>query len=396
MKTNRYREDSQFGVLVACWMMVIGFVTAAYTLSLNQMELQFPDEPPVAAPSLTLQDPNQPAPGEIRIAAARPVVAETTPSKDGSDLLQTRIEQMDLALSRLKVDYASFKINHENRQHQLAQQQVLTVAMATGQLLLRGSGQPDRKITIPLTWVPSGRFSMGQTEAVRAASAAASASSHFDFCVPSHDVHVQTGFFLGYFEITRAQFREFRGSNDVRTSSDPNYPITNVSFDAAVQYCQWLSQINGITVRLPTEIEFEYALRGNRHLQQTELLRDRPIIMGGPWPVDAPELDDSWCGAVGLNSNVQEWCIDGWDDKMYEKRAAKLTRGESYLYQGLDPSARIQIESARVVRGASFRDVPANSHPALRRYKSSDTTEESLGFRVVVPVAASLISSKGE
>jgi formylglycine-generating enzyme required for sulfatase activity len=235
---------------------------------------------------------------------------------------------------------------------------------------------------------------MGQTDTARIESATASGSSHFDFCVPSHYVHVKMGFFLGTTEVTRGQWMQFlRSTNTV--PGDLNYPVTNVPHDAAIKYCEWLSQINGITVRLPTEIEFEYALRGNCHVQETESSRERAIIMGGPWPVDAPELDDSWTGAVGLNSNVQEWCIDLWDDKLYEKRVSKLSRGNSFIYQGFDASA-ISSESPRVVRGASFRDIPANKHPALRRYKSSDSREDSLGFRVVVPITASLISRKGD
>lgn len=90
--------------------------------------------------------------------------------------------------------------------------------------------------------------------------------------------------FVAEFETTNAQYVDFlnaKGMCDkdwidlggpkclVRESrmgiyetDSPNFPIVTVTLEGALEYCKWKSASTGMTVRLPTEIEWEKIARG--------------------------------------------------------------------------------------------------------------------------------------
>ena len=173
-------------------------------------------------------------------------------------------------------------------------------------------------------------------------------------------------------------------SNDI----DRIKPITNVSWETAVAFCDWLSEVHQVPVRLPTEIEWEYAARGNHFVQQYESERESDALIGGPWPVNHKTLDHQWRGTIGMRGNVQEWCLDRWNERAYEDRVIRSSNGKSspFMYS---PAAQVvdNRPNAHVVRGANYRDAQANKDPALRRYKADQSADETVGFRIVVPVS---------
>ncbi|MDD2366614.1 MAG: SUMF1/EgtB/PvdO family nonheme iron enzyme [Desulfuromonadaceae bacterium] len=74
-------------------------------------------------------------------------------------------------------------------------------------------------------------------------------------------------FYIGKYEVTNAQFRNFNrehdsGSYNGDSLNSCNQPVVNVSWNDAVKFAQWLSRETGRVFRLPTEIEWEYAARG--------------------------------------------------------------------------------------------------------------------------------------
>jgi hypothetical protein len=63
----------------------------------------------------------------------------------------------------------------------------------------------------------------------------------------------EPGLELGRFEVTRAQWAVFQGTEPPESSAD--LPATGVSFEDAERYVAWLSERTGETWRLPTEAE---------------------------------------------------------------------------------------------------------------------------------------------
>lgn len=105
---------------------------------------------------------------------------------------------------------------------------------------------------------------------------------------------------------------EFRGSEQ---------PVSGVSWDEAVAYCQWLSEFIGKSVRLPTEQEWQRAAQGDD---------GRIYPWGRTWdanrcnsiesqkrsttPVTLYEgKGDSPFGVIDMVGNVWEWCLSEWE-----------------------------------------------------------------------------------
>jgi formylglycine-generating enzyme required for sulfatase activity len=267
--------------------------------------------------------------------------------------------------------------------------------------------------------VPHGGFRMG----ARDNEPDASSSER-----PSRYVRFDRGFAIARTEVTVGEFRSFvlasghrpravrrghslvydeRGGNFIRRSgidwrhdhlgrlADDAMPVLHISARDAEAYARWLSERSGQRYRLPSEAEFEYALRAGAPGRYP--WGDRPPTPGtgnltgggdrspggrtwgnafvgysdgywGPAPVarfraNAFDIHD-------LEGNASEWVADCWHDGY--RRAP--TKGEAWV----NPGCR-----TRVVRGGAWSNAPAQSRAAWRSQAEGDATNALTGFRVV-------------
>ena len=185
---------------------------------------------------------------------------------------------------------------------------------------------------IELLYVPAASFMMGSEDGE-------------DDEKPVHEVEL-SGYWIGRTEVTVAQWREVMG--EVRdlfeNEDDENGPILFIRWHQAVEFCEKLG------LRLPTEAEWEYAARGPE---------GRPYPWGDEWDpnncvtmrkhpeghiaVGSIAADTSWCGAVDMTGNVNEWCSDWYHPKFYAGSPK------------LNPTGPKKRAKTRSVRGASWR-----------------------------------------
>jgi formylglycine-generating enzyme required for sulfatase activity len=76
--------------------------------------------------------------------------------------------------------------------------------------------------------------------------------------VPKHEVIITKGFYLGKYEVTRAQFAAI-GAGDGKAIKDADHPQGSIRLESIVNFCKKLNEKTGRQVRLPTEAEWEYA-----------------------------------------------------------------------------------------------------------------------------------------
>lgn len=161
----------------------------------------------------------------------------------------------------------------------------------------------------------------------------------------------------------------------------PDYPVGMLSWNDAVRFCQWLSEKEKTTYRLPTEAEWEWACRaGSRETfyfgADVQLMVDHAWIAtnceGATHPV-AQKKPNAW-GLFDLYGNVAEFCSDFY---------GSYPSGRVYDPKGPDTGIRHSI------RSGAFFDPVSRFSSSTRYFGTHDLTYGHFGFRVVREEAVS-------
>ncbi|HZI17842.1 MAG TPA: bifunctional serine/threonine-protein kinase/formylglycine-generating enzyme family protein [Pyrinomonadaceae bacterium] len=206
---------------------------------------------------------------------------------------------------------------------------------------------------------------------------------------PAHPVSVGP-FAIDRTEVTNEEYAEF-----VRQTGHPappglwegdgrpaeqqlRLPVTQVSHEDAVAFAAWRSLRDGVTYRLPTEQEWEYAARGGGDPARAfpwgrEWVEGRANLGGsGPAPVGSFARGDTPQGLTDMIGNVWE-----------------LTSSEAGMYEGNDRTQLDEADRGSVVaRGGSFESRPDGDRPitvTARQWVARDFRSRVLGFRLVRP-----------
>nr|WP_243733113.1 SUMF1/EgtB/PvdO family nonheme iron enzyme [Luteimonas yindakuii] len=331
--------------------------------------------------------------GDDGIAQARARLAELLRIAEPGDPAAVDLrERIDLA-----VHYGLFRPG-----------QVFTDALGSG-------GRGPRMVV-----VPHGAFTMGAPEGEPGSS---------DAERPQRNVRFERGFAMAVTEVTVGDYRRFvnatgyqtrsarrgfsmvydeRSGNFVRRSNvdwrhdhlggaaTDNAPVLHVSAVDATAYADWLSEQGGQRYRLPSEAEFEYALRaGTETAFAWGDAGDIPESVGnltggedrspsgrqwsnafrgygdGYWgPAPAASFAANRWGVHDLAGNVSEWVADCWHEN-YRRAPTDAT-------PWVNPGCR-----THVIRGGSWASAPEQARSAWRAPAQRDTTNARLGFRVV-------------
>ncbi len=163
-------------------------------------------------------------------------------------------------------------------------------------------------VTMRFVYVKPGTFIMGGESAVE---------TKFD-CVetPKHEVTISQGYYLGAYEVTRAQYAAL-GPGGGKEIKDADSPQGGMRREAAIRFCKMISEKTGRQVRLPTEAEWEYAARAGSNARW--FFGDDPAQLGDyawfqdnsdnkPHPV-GQKKPNPW-GLYDIYGNVWEMVAD--------------------------------------------------------------------------------------
>jgi len=170
-------------------------------------------------------------------------------------------------------------------------------------------------------WCPPGRFWMGSPK---------TETGRFRREGPRHEVLLTQGFWMADSPVTQGLYEAVMGHNPSHFA-DPDRPVEMVSWDDAVAFCAALearlraagAPDDGLTFRLPSEAEWEYACRAGT--QEATYAGD--LTLRGKR--DAPELDDiAWYGGnSGVGYDIARWAdSSGWKEKQHPHTKAGTRR----------------------------------------------------------------------
>jgi formylglycine-generating enzyme required for sulfatase activity len=163
-------------------------------------------------------------------------------------------------------------------------------------------------------------------------------------------------------------------------------PVIYVTWHDAVAYCEWLAGRSGMRVRLPWELEWEYACRAGT---------DTPFYFGWTVSTDQANYDGNYTYGAGkkgeyrevttwvgtfpgngwglrdMHGNVWEWCLDAYAEDAHGREPAAGERDD-------------EGEGHRVLRGGSWCLIPRLLRSSFRYWYVSTIWGGLYGFRVVL------------
>lgn len=168
---------------------------------------------------------------------------------------------------------------------------------------------------------------------------------------------------------------------------DKKQPMNFVTWKGARRFCEWLTMRErrarrlpaGYVYRLPTEAEWEYAIRAGTSTvfsfgDEVKLLPEYAWFKTNSKKETHPagkKKANLW-GLYDMNGNVWEWC-DDWYDGPYNTEVIKDPRG-----------AKSSMENLKVIRGGGFSSGESVMPTATRDSFPYKYAKKSIGFRIVL------------
>ena len=193
---------------------------------------------------------------------------------------------------------------------------------------------------------------------------------------PVHSVTLSS-FNIGKYEVTQAQWKAVIGNNPSNFSECSDCPVETVSWNDVQDFIRKLNEQTGMSYRLPTEAEWEYAAKGGKS--------SRGFTYSGSNDLNSVAWNSSNSGvrtnAVGrkkanelgvydMTGNVWEWCSD-WLDTYNS-------------YSETNPRGPV-LGSICVFRGGCWNDDLYGCRSGFRLGFSPEYGTKDLGFRLVLP-----------
>ncbi len=267
-------------------------------------------------------------------------------------------------------------------------------------------------IEMRLAYIPRGEFEMGSPESEK--------DRRDREGEKLHHVKLTKGFYLGAYEVTQSQFKKVLGRNPAWFSKDgdgkskvagkdtASFPVEQVSWYDAVEFCNALSKSEGLPeyytlirddkknkasaevvegggkgYRLPTEAEWEYACRAGTEtpFHFGDELNGKDANVDGEFPygtsTKGPSLNrtrevggyaPNKFGLYDMHGNVWEWCNDWYGD---------------YAGDRVDPKGPAVSVDCRVLRGGAFSHAH-EARSASRLFYQPTYRSGNFGFRVAM------------
>jgi formylglycine-generating enzyme required for sulfatase activity len=279
---------------------------------------------------------------------------------------------------------------------------------------IRMSVPVNDNVNIEMVKIPHGEFVMGS-------------NNHPDE-MPKSVVEIDKPFWIGRFEITNEQYKQFKADHDSRHEhrhgyqfgregyplNKPNQPVVRISWEEAMAFCEWLSDKTGKKFTLPTESQWEWACRagtetpfwfGNADSDFTNYanlgdikLKEFAACTAHKFYesvriIDNPTRYDDWIPRNDtyndggfISEEPGRYRGNRWDLFDMHGNVWEWTRSsyKPYPYNGIDGRNAPVKEDKIVARGGSWYDRPYRATSSFRLPYRQYQKVYNVGFRVVM------------
>ncbi len=265
-------------------------------------------------------------------------------------------------------------------------------------------------IAMKFVKIPAGQFVMGD------------ANGKLDE-IPLAPVKIDKPFWMGTVEVTNRQFAQFDPTHDSRyidqwwkdhtrpgyDANLPKQPVIRISWQQAMDFCQWLSEKTGKKFTLPTEAQWEWACRAGSDkamwygdadtdfapyanladvsLKKFSVTGVDPKPRRNPNDLQAflPRINSVNDGQM-IMGNVGSYKPNPWGLYDMHGSVAEWTRSsfKPYPYKDNDGRNSGNLAEDKVARGGSWRDRPKVARSAYRLPYHSYQRVYNVGFRVIL------------
>jgi len=231
---------------------------------------------------------------------------------------------------------------------------------------------PTVAIKAEMAAIPGGTFKMGRNDGRENER-------------PENAVEVKP-FWMDKTEVTNAEYLAFVSAkgykpvpadwvNDKPIAGQEQWPVRFVNIDDVKAFAEWRSKRDGVTYRLPTEAEWEYAARNGAKnnlypwgdaFQAKCAVTDQPSTE--PKPVGTASCPNEW-GVLDLIGNVYEW-----------------TGTKVSLYPGSTGEIKETKEQRNMIRGGAALNKSTGDFGITSTFRADvdvSKRDKELGFRLV-------------
>ena len=176
-----------------------------------------------------------------------------------------------------------------------------------------------------MRWIPPGRFMMGSPE---------TEDGRWDAEGPLHEEMLRDGFWLFDTPCTQALWEAVMGTNPSRFKG-PSRPMEQVSWNDCQVFLKNLNaRLDGLSLGLPGEVQWEYACRAGTQTARYHSSLDRVAWYANnsnSETHDVAQLEPNDWGLYDMLGNVWEWCSDPWrhsyKESILEEPGSSADRG---------------------------------------------------------------------
>ena len=205
-------------------------------------------------------------------------------------------------------------------------------------------------------------------------------------------IFITKSFWLGETEVTQEQFKKITNQDTSKTKG-PNLPA-QVSWNQATEFCIKMNKKfpppSGLTWRLPTEAEWEYAARagstGPFYETNCSTFHNKDLIYeqhldkfgwynknsGGKVQPVAQKTPNAW-GLYDMHGNIWEWCLDG----------TSINKSELFVFPRFGAKNPVQFDGNwKLLKGGSFNNDYTRCRFGYRGANAATVSNGDRGLRV--------------